>query len=143
MSRRKWLLAVLAVLMVVVILSALGTLVPPVSDAPPRAVFQAKAIVEACEAYRDNPTNPERGKYPSTLIELVNPPFGGPPFLRNGEADLFDPWGKQFEYAVKTDTEGNTEVSVWTERIVDGKLKLLGAKRTTTGKIELFGLPDE
>ena len=70
----------------------------------------------------------------------MKPPFGGPSFLRNGEADLFDPWGKPYRYAVIPNAKGEQEVYVWGERTVDGQLKLLGAKRRKRmGTIETFG----
>ncbi len=105
------------------------------------AVRQAELILYACEAYRDDSNNPERGKrFPSTLAELVKPSFDGQRDLRLNEADLIDPWGTPYRYVVAKSATGDTELYVWTERAVDGKLKLHGAKRRADGGIEAFGL---
>jgi hypothetical protein len=102
-----------------------------------KAALQAKDIVCACEAYRDNPGSGK--KYPNTLIELVRPPFGGGSYLQNGEADLIDPWGNRFEYRVEPNAAGETEVRVWTVGVLGGKQKVIGATRHANGEVEVFG----
>ncbi|QJW97833.1 hypothetical protein [Frigoriglobus tundricola] len=57
-----------------------------------RAELGSKGLLQACEAYQNNPQNATMA-YPTILTELVKPPFGGTSFLRNGEKDLRDPWG--------------------------------------------------
>jgi hypothetical protein len=103
-----------------------------------RAVFQAQGIHQACEAYRNDPANPDK-KLPNTLTDLIRPSFGDRSFLRNGEADLHDPWGHPFRYAVVRNLNGEQEVYVWSERAGNGGLILVGAKRQANGEIELFG----
>ncbi len=136
----KWRYVVLVALTVLLLAVISHLLVPPVSDRPPRAAYQAQQILEACDAYRDNPANPERGRYPTHLLELVHPPLGGPPFLRNGAEDLRDPWGNQFEYTVEKTEAGEREVRVWSVREVNGKRTELGAIRKANGEIATFGL---
>jgi hypothetical protein len=92
-----------------------------------RAELQCRSLLQACEAYVVNPANKTR-TYPTILLELVKPPFGGPSFIRDGEKDLIDPWGKMFQYAVAKDEKGNLRAYVWTERTVDGKTKVIGRK---------------
>jgi hypothetical protein len=101
------------------------------------AIFHVQGILVSCEAYRENPASGNR--YPADLSELHNPPFGGPSFLHNGEQDLIDPWGNPYRYAVVKSRKGGPEIYVWSEHNRDGKLKLVGAKRTGDGKTELFG----
>ena len=104
-----------------------------------RAVSQSMAIVSACEAYRNHPANPDRGKYPSALTMLAKPPFGGQSFLDRAKQDLIDPWGNSYRYAVVKTASGEDEVYVWCETVVAGRLKLLGAKRKADGVVEAFG----
>jgi hypothetical protein len=92
-----------------------------------QAQLQRNSILAACEAYHASPQN-KTGAHPTILPELVKPPFGGSSFLRNGEKDLVDPWGKMFQYAVAKDEKGNLRPYVWTERTVDGKTTVIGTK---------------
>jgi hypothetical protein len=85
------------------------------------------SLLQACEAYQFNPQNDTKAP-PTILLELVKPPFGGASFLRNGEKDLVDPWGKMFQYAVAKDEKGNLRAYIWTERTVDGKTTVIGMK---------------
>ena len=103
-----------------------------------KALVQAEAIVYACVEYRDSPANPQRGKYPATLSELVNPPFGGPSFLRKGEQDLIDPWENLYHFEVGKGFNGEVEVRVCTVRVTDYAIILLGAERTADGTIRSF-----
>lgn len=96
------------------------------------AVRQAKAVLAACEAYYANPRS--RNTYPTNLQDLLSPPFGGSSFLKNN-TDLFDPWGVPFQYEVGkirgkvngTDAEIDWPY-VWTERKIDGRVRLFGTK---------------
>jgi hypothetical protein len=92
-----------------------------------RAERQCLSIRDACEAFKSNPANKD-ALYPTILPELVKPPFGGTSYLRNGEKDLLDPWGKMVQYAVAKDEKGLLRTYVWTERVVDGKTKVIGTK---------------
>ena len=58
-----------------------------------QAALNVKSILLACQAYSRNPAN-EKAVYPIILLELVKPSFGGASYLRDGEKDLLDPWGK-------------------------------------------------
>ena len=137
----KRLLVVVAVLLVAAVITIVSTMRYIGSGRSGDAIQQSMSILRACEAYRDNPNNPEAGKrFPTTLADLVKPPFGGSSFLRSGEADLLDPWGHSYRYAVVTSASGEQEAYVWAERIADGKLKLLGAKRCADGEVRIFGL---
>ena len=107
-----------------------------------QAIAQAQWSVEACESYRNHPANPNRGKYPASLADLVKPQFSQSGFLIRGEKDLIDPWGHPYRYAVVKNADGEDEVYVWSERFAGGKLKLVGAKRKANGEIENFGLPE-
>jgi hypothetical protein len=96
-----------------------------------KAKLKRQSILTACEAYSISTSNPgltDAEKMPTTLTNLVQPPFGGTSFLRNGEKDLLDPWGKMFQYAVVKDEKGELRAYVWTERTVDGKTKVIGTK---------------
>lgn len=91
-----------------------------------RTLFQARSLMTAAEAYYSHPQS--RNKYPDSLNDLLNPPFGKASFLRNGPADLLDPWGKTFQYDIRKDANGNQRAYVWTERTVNGKTKVIGTK---------------
>jgi hypothetical protein len=92
-----------------------------------QAELSAFAIRQACAAYHLTPAN-ATGDFPSALVDLVKPPFGGPSFLKDGAKDLLDPWGKQYKFTVAKDEKGEERAYVWTERTVDGKMKVLGTK---------------
>ena len=92
-----------------------------------RAELHCRSLLLACEAYAVNPAN-KTGAHPTILLELVKPPFGGASYLRDGEKDLVDPWGKMFQYAVAKDDKGTLRPYVWTERTVDGKTTVIGTK---------------
>jgi hypothetical protein len=91
-----------------------------------KARSQCASILLACEAFATNPAS--KTGYPTILLELVKPPFGGASYLKNGEKDLLDPWGKTVQYAVAKDEKGRLRAYVWTERKVDGKAKVIGTK---------------
>jgi hypothetical protein len=137
MKRLRWVVLALIAVVAVALVTAATTRYDGETRTY-RATLQSRQILTACEAYRENPDNPQR-KFPSALPELVNPPFGGPSFLKNGAEDLRDPWGNFYRYAVVTRDNGEQEVYVWGERTVDGKLKLIGAKLRANGDTELFG----
>src|SRR5437588_19776 len=61
-----------------------------------RAQLGCQSISRAVEAYVDHPAN-KTHELPNTLHALVEPLFCDRSFLRNGEADLFDPWGKHYQ----------------------------------------------
>lgn len=87
-----------------------------------RAQLGCKSIETAIEAYIQHKDNP-KNEFPKAPNDLFEPPFGGPPFLRNGRADLIDPWGKPYEFErvrwsdgveyilVKTTTPDGTPIS--------------------------------
>ncbi|HJZ53473.1 MAG TPA: hypothetical protein VKE74_00855 [Gemmataceae bacterium] len=137
MKRWIWAAAVLVVLAAGVVL-ILATTSYGIPDRQSRAVLQAEGLIAACEAFREHPDSGK--KYPATLAELVNPPWGGSSYLKHREQDLIDPWGNPFKYAIVPNEKGEPEVYVWTELTRDGKTTLLGAKQTADGKTHLFGL---
>ncbi len=103
-----------------------------------KTISQTREIARACAYYRDWKRNPGN-KLPTTLSDLIRPPWGGERFL-DSEYQLIDPWGQPYRYTALTNVKGEQEVYVWSERTVGGQLKLLGAKRRADGAIETFGL---
>src|SRR5436305_999766 len=61
-----------------------------------RAQLGCTSLAQAIEAYVQHEAN-KKHELPTALRDLVQPPFGGSSFLRNGEADLLDPWSKPYE----------------------------------------------
>jgi hypothetical protein len=97
------------------------------------AEMKARTLLQACEAYYANPQS--RNVYPTGLADLVEPRFGGASFLRNGLADVYDPWGAAYKYEVaptRGKVNGKDAVYdrpyVWTERKIDGKVRVFGWK---------------
>ena len=82
-------------------------------------------IRTAGEAYAISPANKE-GRYPGTPTDLVKPPFSKFSFLKNKEKDLMDPWGGLYRCRTELDDRGNVRFYVWTERVVDGKVRRIG-----------------
>jgi general secretion pathway protein G len=93
------LLEVLVVVAILVILAGVGVVATTryLEDArKSRAQLGCRGLAQAVEAYY---TNPQSGnQYPSSLQELLTPPFGGTSFLKNGQEDLVDPWGKPYQF---------------------------------------------
>ncbi len=75
-------------------------------------------VSRAIEAYTSNPANPNSDP-PTQLQDLIQPPFGGPSLLRNGERDLQDPWGKEYQVDAQTRNDGTPYILVFT-RAPDG-----------------------
>ena len=76
-----------------------------------RAHKQCKDIAMAVEAYTPSSASPgsieEMRRWGQlTLKDLARPPHGGPSLLRNGDADLIDPWGKPFQLQLHHDEDG-------------------------------------
>jgi hypothetical protein len=90
------------------------------------AELNARGLAVVCEAYFLNPAS--GNEYPKKLTDIVKPPFGGASFVRNGEKDLLDPWGKEYKYALEALRDGTQVPRVWTERVVNGKTKVYGTK---------------
>jgi hypothetical protein len=101
---------------------------PPEEAKEKAALLQARSLASACEAYAANPGNPKPAQHPQKLADLVAPPFVKAGFLKNGKADLFDPWGQEFKYEVVEVKDGVKLPYVWTERTVGGKTTVYGQK---------------
>ena len=86
---------------------------------------RAKVLLVASDAYATCPAN-KAGRRPSTLADLVNPPFGKGSFLPNKEKDLHDPWGMLYLQAFEVDDRGFVWHRIWTEREVNGTVKRIG-----------------
>jgi hypothetical protein len=79
-----------------------------------RAHLQCLNLSQACEAYHQHPKNAKH-EYPRTPTDLHQPPWGGPSFLKNGTADLLDPWGKEYQFEIrKKDVDGTEYLLVKT-----------------------------
>jgi general secretion pathway protein G len=93
------LLEVLVVVAILVILAGIAVVAVPryIEDGKRTAAMAGcKNLAMAIEAYMNNPANPGNA-LPTQLSDLIQPPFGGPSYLRNGEADTIDPWGKPYQ----------------------------------------------
>ncbi|MBN9523399.1 type II secretion system protein GspG [bacterium] len=92
------LLEVLVVVAILVILSTVAVVATTryLEDArKSRAQLQCKSLAQAIESYYMNPQS--NNQYPENLQQLLQPPFGGTSFLKNGQDDLIDPWGQQYQ----------------------------------------------
>ncbi|HEV3436464.1 MAG TPA: sigma-70 family RNA polymerase sigma factor [Gemmata sp.] len=67
----------------------------------------------------------ERGEWPAKLADVASS-------LENGKKDLVDPWGTEYKFAIMTEKQSDgTAIErpyVWTERTIDGKIKVYGTK---------------
>jgi general secretion pathway protein G len=92
------LLEVLVVVAILVILSTVAVVATAryLEDARKnRAQLQCRSLASTIEAYYLNPQS--GNKYPESLEQLLQPPFGGTSLLKNGQEDLTDPWGKRYQ----------------------------------------------
>jgi general secretion pathway protein G len=102
------LLEVLVVVAILVILATVATVATTryIEDAKKaKAQLGCQGLATAIEAYMNSPSNPgltDQDKLPQSPNDLVQPSFGGPSFLRNGQADTIDPWGKPYQFKPTT-----------------------------------------
>src|SRR4051812_15532284 len=107
-SRRSafTLLEVLVVVAILVILATVATIATTryIEEAKKtKAQLGCQSIATAIEAYQLSPSNPgltDQDRMPQDISNLYQVPWGGqtPSFLRNGEADTIDPWGKKYQF---------------------------------------------
>jgi general secretion pathway protein G len=114
------LMEVLVVVAILVMLATVATIATSryLEDAKKaRAQLGCTGLAQAIEAYTTNPQNPglsDQDKLPQSPQSLVQPPFGGQSFLRNGSADTYDPWGKQYSFQQQSRSDGTTYILVTT-----------------------------
>lgn len=109
------LLEVLVVVAILVILAGVGVVATTryLEDARKNsAQLECKGLSEAAESYRLNPQS--GNEYPESLMALLRPPFGGTSFLKNGQDDLVDPWGNQYQYQLIQGADGAMMPLVYT-----------------------------
>ncbi len=110
------LLEVLVVVAILVILAGVGVVATTryLEDArKAKAQLACQGIAQAIDNYIKNPANAE-GLPPTGVQDLVNPPFGGTGYLKNGEADLVDPWGQQYQMEQIQQADGSEGFIVFT-----------------------------
>jgi hypothetical protein len=104
------------------------------------AIIHATSLTSACRAYYLSPRS--GGTYPAKLMDLIEPPFGGSSFVDGGDKNkLISCWGQPYKYAVIPNEQGEPEFYVWAEHVVDGELRIHGAKRTAAGAAVRIGGP--
>ena len=109
------LLEVLVVVAILVILAGVATVATTkyLEDARKNsAVLQCKTVHTACESYYLNPNS--SGNYPTSIQELVSPPWGGGSLLKDPQKDTMDPWGKPLQIQSHSDDGQNQGVMVTT-----------------------------
>ena len=89
------------------------------------ALRASKNLRQALEAYR---LHPNAQAYPAKLEDLLAPPWGGAAYIQGGKAALTDPWGQPYKYGTGKNERGNPAAYVWSERTVDGKVRVVGVK---------------
>jgi general secretion pathway protein G len=114
------LLEVLVVVAILVILASVATIATQryMEEAKKsKAHLGCQSIAQAIEAYTHSAQNPgivDEEKLPQDASNLYNVPFGGASFLRNGEADTYDPWGKQYQFQRHVRQDGTMYLLVYT-----------------------------
>lgn len=84
-----------------------------------KAQLGCASIATAIEQYINSEANTKQ-EWPTALHDLLQPPFGGPSFLRNGVADLLDPWGQLYQFEFRRRTDGTEYLLVKTADPHDG-----------------------
>ncbi len=107
--RVAFVLAVLAAVAAVIILSDAVIENYCLDVVRNHAALQTQKIEQAIRSYRD-----QTGVYPVSLDQLVTESKAGPPYLEGGESGITDPWGKRFRFEVAADGRGGERVVVWT-----------------------------
>ncbi|QJW97191.1 type II secretion system protein [Frigoriglobus tundricola] len=115
------LMEVLVVVAILVMLATVATIATQryMDDAKKaRAQLGCTGLATAIEAYTNNAANPgltDQEKMPQSPMNLVTPPFGGQSFLRNGQNDIMDPWGKQYQFNPTQRSDGSSYILVMTQ----------------------------
>lgn len=125
------LLEVLVVVAILVILAGVGVVATTryLEDArKSKAQLACRGISEAISNFITNPANTDAAP-PTQPSELANPPFGGTGFLKNGQQDLIDPWGQQYQFEPIQQADGS-----------DGYIVFTYAKDGTSTPISQFGI---
>ena len=73
------------------------------------AAQKVKEIHAACVRYQA-----EKGKWPESIRDMLEPDRDGKPFLAGGEAALHDPWSRKFQFELRPDASGKPQPVVWT-----------------------------
>jgi general secretion pathway protein G len=114
------LIEVLVVVAILVILATVATVATTryIEEAKKsKAQLGCQSISQAIEAYQVSASNngqTDQERMPTDISNLYNPPFGGTSFLRNGQADTFDPWGKAYQFQPHTRQDGTMYILVHT-----------------------------
>jgi general secretion pathway protein G len=114
------LMEVLVVVAILVMLATVATIATSryLEDAKKaKAQLGCTGLAQAIEAYTTNPMNTglsDQDKLPQNPQNLVQPTFGGQSFLRNGAADTYDPWGKQYSFQQQNRSDGTVYILVTT-----------------------------
>ena len=110
------LLEVLVVVAILVILASVATIATTryIEDAKKaKAQLGCQALAQAIENYKNNAAN-TMNEPPTSLNDLLQPPFGGTGFLKNGQEDLLDPWGQQYSMQEYPQGDGSVIIQVFT-----------------------------
>ena len=122
------LMEVLVVVAILVMLATVATVATQryLEDArKARAQLGCTGLSTAVEAYTNNAANPgltEQEKYPQSIMQLVNPPFGGQSFLRNGQNDTIDPWGRPYNLTPSTRPSDGSQYMLISTTAPDGTM---------------------
>ncbi len=79
-----------------------------------RAKIGVEALTNAAGLYQM-----KHGDYPQTLVQLLQPPDGGRPYVEQSE--LIDPWGREYKYAYPGQHHtGTGKPDIWSDGIRPG-----------------------
>lgn len=107
-------LVVVAILVILSTVAVISTMNYLETARKSRAQLQCKSLASTVEAYYLNPQS--GNNYPPNLQELLNPSFGGGSLLKNGQDDLRDPWGNEYQLTIVPAADGvASEPRVWTQ----------------------------
>jgi general secretion pathway protein G len=114
------LLEVLVVVAILVILATVATIATTryIEEArKSKAQLGCKSIETAIEAYQTSASNPgltDQDRMPQDISQLSNVPFGCPSFLKDGQSNTIDPWGKPYQFEPRQRADGTSYIFVHT-----------------------------
>lgn len=114
------LLEVLVVVAILVILATVATIATTryIEEAKKsKAQLGCKSIETAIEAYQTSSQNPgltDQDRMPQDISNLYQVPFGGASFLKDGQSNTIDPWGKPYQFEQRNHTDGTPYIYVHT-----------------------------
>jgi hypothetical protein len=115
-------------LLVVWLLVAIFTASPGIDSKETVAMLACRDLAHAAEVYRDHPANSGH-QIPTSVDDLIHPPWGGPSMYPKEAGEPRDPWGGSYRMEQPGMPDGTPGILVWTVKPDGMKISQFGIGR--------------